>query len=221
MWSLVLVADVLFCQFTDALEIVTVLAQSQSLTHLAVQFGQIIIGSVGGLQSIGLEASQCSLFLHDAHPRFHVETCWPDAFGGIFLDTAHNSGFLSRIACTNLHGVQYACGYPEALQGGKDGLYIWRKVGDVQHRQGIRSKLRLYQQGAKKHFLDVHRSTSIFCQSSPPGFNISQCADSIGLPAFQNAVNVPPLAHVVLCRFINRSLDNFHRVDLAPALELV
>ena len=72
MWSLVLVADVLFCQFTDALEIVTVLAQSQSLTHLAVQFGQIIIGSVGGLQSIGLEASQCSLLLHESHPCFHV-----------------------------------------------------------------------------------------------------------------------------------------------------
>ena len=55
----------------------------------------------------------------------------------------------------------------------------------------------------------------------PPGFYISQCTNPISLPAFQNAIHIPPLAHIVLCCFVKCLANKPSRIDFLPPFELV
>jgi hypothetical protein len=140
----VLISDVRFCQFSNGLKIRAVFADRQRFAHPAVQFRQITIHSVCRFQSKGLETVQCSLFLYNAHPRQHIFTVWMDALGRIFVRAVQNCRFLVWIAVTDLHGFQLSGSCPEALCSRKNGLYIWLKVGNFQHRQNVWCKLWLY-----------------------------------------------------------------------------
>ena len=81
-----------------------------------------------------------------------------DALGRIFVRAVQDCRLLVWIAVTDLHGFQLSGSCPEALCSRKNGLYIWLKVGNFQHRQNVWCKLWLYKQGSKQNLLYIHRS---------------------------------------------------------------